>query len=158
MMVYVDAQELLLISLFRASCGCSEFATKILMCCSINLEEFREGSPHRTLVSWGQSMRSKPPKFAFIFSIYYTHTHMYIWYAPVLAPDREFCESEVRGKYSKPPTSSWCVLVTPLTLARCGSGKRPSGGALAVVAADRGGDRRCNRHHMCFMNTARTDG
>ena len=25
------------------------------------------------------------------------------WYAPVLAPDREFCESEVMGKYRKPP-------------------------------------------------------
>ncbi len=24
-------------------------------------------------------------------------------YAPVLAPDREFCESEVRGKYKEPP-------------------------------------------------------
>jgi hypothetical protein len=25
-----------------------------------------------------------------------------VWYALVLAPDREFCESEVRGEYRKP--------------------------------------------------------
>jgi len=27
-----------------------------------------------------------------------------------------------------PPTSSWWEMVTPLTLARCGLGMRPSGG------------------------------
>jgi hypothetical protein len=33
----------------------------------------------------------------------YMYIYIYVWYAPVLAPDREFCESEVRGKYRKPP-------------------------------------------------------
>ncbi len=29
---------------------------------------------------------------------------------------------------------------------------------MATVAADRGEDRRCGRHHMCFLNTTWTDG
>ena len=28
----------------------------------------------------------------------------------------------------EPPTFSWWALVSPVTLARCGSGRRPSGG------------------------------
>ena len=32
-----------------------------------------------------------------------TRIYLSILYAPVLAPDREFCESEARGKYREPP-------------------------------------------------------
>ena len=33
----------------------------------------------------------------------YIYIYIYIWYAPVVAPDREFCKSQVRGKYKEPP-------------------------------------------------------
>jgi hypothetical protein len=44
------------------------------------------------------------------------------------------------GDARSPPTSSWWALETLVTLARRGSGRRPSGGAVAVADADQGGD------------------
>ena len=50
-----------------------------------------------------------------------------------------FAKAKSGENTGSPPTSSWCVLVTPLTLARCGSGRRPSGGRSG------GGSRRSGR-------------
>jgi hypothetical protein len=56
-----------------------------------------------------------------------------------------------------PPTSSWWALETPLTLARCGSGRRPSGGRCGGGGAI-GGEIAPPPPTQVFLNTARPDG
>ncbi len=58
---------------------------------------------------------------------------------------------EVRGNHRKsPPTSSRGVPKTPLTLARRGTGRRPSGGAVAADAARSGRRSGRRRRHRCL--------
>jgi hypothetical protein len=57
------------------------------------------------------------------------------------------------------PTSSWWALVTPETRARLGFGRRLSGehgGGCGCPNGEEIGYR--NNHHMCFLDTARSDG
>jgi len=86
--------------------------------------------------------------------------HTAIWYALVLAPDREFCESKVRGKYKKPPH---------LLVVRAGNSRDPGPVWLRQEAKrraqwlrrrpDRGGDRAAAAATLgVFLNTARSDG
>ena len=58
------------------------------------------------------------------------------------------------GRYKKPPISSWCAMDIPVTLARRGSGRRPSGGRNGGGGRPIGEEivhRRC--HHRYFYNT-----
>ena len=82
-----------------------------------------------------------------------------VWRPPVAAPDREFCENEVRGKYRKPPH---------LPVVGAGNSFDP-GPARLRHEAKRGalwrrqpliGEEigRCSRHNGCFLNTARSAG
>ena len=57
----------------------------------------------------------------------------------------------------RPPTSSWWALETPVTLARCGSGKSPSGGHDDGSGAI-GGEILPQPPSQVFLNTARSEG
>ena len=62
-----------------------------------------------------------------------------------------------REDAGSPPTSSWWALVTPMTLARRGSGRRLSGGRCGSGGAI-GGEIAPPPPTEVFINTARTDG
>ena len=80
-------------------------------------------------------------------------THMY-WPRIV-----SFAKTKSGENTGSPPTSSWCVPETPLTLARCGSGRRPSGGRSGgdggPIERDIG---QPPPPQPVFFNTARSDG
>jgi len=64
---------------------------------------------------------------------------------------------EVRGNHrNNPPTSSRWVPETFLTLARCGTGKRPSGGAVAAATARSGRRSGRRRRHRCHQVTPKS--
>ncbi len=62
-----------------------------------------------------------------------------------------------RGYTGSPPTSSWCAMVTHVTLARRGSGRRLSGGRCGAGGTI-GGEIAPPPPTPVFFNTARIEG